>query len=320
MPPQLYSGNDTSRDTLIRANGRSTVIVFGEVLADIFPDRTVLGGAPFNVACHLQAFGLSPVMISRLGDDALCAQVMKAMEDKGMTTLGMQFDRHNPTGQVLVHMEYDGHRFEIVPHQAYDYIHPGVARMTTLAVHPAMVYFGSLAQRHHTSRRALKTVLRGSRTPRFLDINLREPWYEKRTLQQSLQLANIVKINDDELLILARMFELAGNDATEQARSLMQRFDLQQLFVTCGEAGAWQMDREGKRTEAVKPDELAEFVDTVGAGDGFASVCILGAMKGWAIDLTLARANAFAGAICGIRGAIPEDAGLYAGFMRKWGV
>ena len=168
MTQHIASVRTTPRYPHTFANQNGTVVLFGEVLADVFPDRAVLGGAPFNVACHLQAFGLHPVLITRLGED----EVMNAMAQKGLDTLGVQFDKHYPTGQVRVHIEDGGHRFEILPTQAYDFIHPGVARLTLLSAHPALVYFGTLAQRHTVSRQALKNLLRGAQSARFLDINL----------------------------------------------------------------------------------------------------------------------------------------------------
>jgi fructokinase len=297
-----------------------SVVLFGEVLADVFPDRTVLGGAPFNVACHLKAFGQHPVLITRLGEDALRDEVMNAMSKKGLDTLGVQFDKHHPTGQVQVHIEEGGHRFEILPLQAYDFIHPGVARLTLLSAHPALVYFGTLAQRHGSSRQALKTLLRGTQSPKFLDINLRAPWYDKKTLSQSLQFADIVKLNEAELSELAGMFELPGSEPHDQAGVLMDRFDLEQVLVTCGEAGAWQMDRDGNQVKVSTDNPVVKLVDTVGAGDGFASVFILGALCDWPIVKTLERANTFAAAICEIRGAIPDQADFYEPFKKDWGV
>ena len=295
-------------------------MLFGEVLADVFPDRSVLGGAPFNVACHLKAFGQHPVLITRLGEDPLRDEVMNAMAQKGLDTLGVQFDKHHPTGQVQVLIEEDGHRFEILPLQAYDFIHPGVARLTLLSAHPALVYFGTLAQRHTVSRQALKTLLRGTQSAKFLDINLRPPWYDKKTLRQSLQFADIVKLNDAELGELAEMFELPGGEPHDQARGLMDQFDLEQVLVTCGEAGAWQMDRDDNQVKVGTKSPVVKVVDTVGAGDGFASVFMLGALCGWPIATTLERANAFAAAICEIRGAVPDLADFYEPFKEAWGV
>ena len=321
MTLSLYKlSSESAAAPLHLSHGKGTVVLFGEVLADIFPDRTVLGGAPFNVARHLKAFGQNPVMVSRLGNDNLRDEVMRVMTAAGMETLGIQSDNSHPTGQVQVHMESGGHRFEILPMQAYDFIHPAVVRMTALSVDPVLVYYGTLIQRHDISRRALKSLLRSTRGVRFLDINLRAPWYDEKTLRRSLKDANIVKLNDDELDELTGMFGLTGIAPLERVRGLMKRFELEQVMVTCGAQGAYHVDHLGQKTEVGIKDQVIKMVDTVGAGDGFASVCILGALLGWPVTATLERANAFAAAICGIRGAIPDDAKFYKKFTGEWGV
>lgn len=296
------------------------VVLFGEVLADVFPDRSVLGGAPFNVARHLKAFGQTPVLISRLGNDALRDEVIQVMMQNKMETMGLQRDKSHPTGRVQVHIENSGHRFEIIPLQAYDFIHAGVVRLTALSKNPALVYFGTLAQRHDVSRRALKTLLRNTEAAKFLDINLRTPWYNEKILIDSLLQADIVKMNDEELVILSNMFKLKGNDSHTFAQGLIDRFGLEQILVTCGNAGAWMLDRNGRIAEAFTENARIDIVDTVGAGDGFAAVFILGALQGWAMSKTLERANAFAGAICGIRGAVPDHADFYKSFITEWDI
>lgn len=294
------------------------MLLFGEVLADIFPDRTVLGGAPFNVARHLKAFGQNPVLITRLGNDALAESVLNVMAENGMETLGIQCCKKYPTGRVQVHIDKDGHSFDILPEQAYDFIHPAVVRLITLSSNPALVYFGTLAQRHPVSARALKRVLHNTDAERFLDINLRPPWYDEKTIQQSLQDANIVKLNDEELHVVAQMFGLTGHDTQSQSIELMKRFGLDQIVVTFGEAGAWYMGRNGREIEVGAKNTTTKLVDTVGAGDGFAAVCMLGSLQQWPIATTLERANAFAAAICEIRGAIPEHADFYEPFTQEW--
>jgi fructokinase len=293
------------------------VLLFGEVLADIFPDHEVLGGAPFNVARHLKALGRNPVLLSRVGSDELGRKVLDAMLRYGMETAGVQLDKIHSTGQVKVHLENGGHRFEILPRQAYDFIHPAVTRMVRLPLSPALVYFGTLAQRNDVSRRALSTLLRSTKMAKFLDINLRAPWFDKQTLNFSLHQADIVKLNNEELAVLADMFSLAGDNPQDQVRQLIDRFGLDLVVVTCGAEGAWQIDRAGKLIEAggSQPPAVA---DTVGAGDGFAAVYILGALRRWKPLTTLQRANQFAAAICGIRGAIPEQADFYEPFVREW--
>jgi fructokinase len=294
------------------------IVVFGEVLADIFPDRSVLGGAPFNVARHLKAFGLNPVLISRLGNDGLRDQILDTMRKRGMETVGVQTDNSHQTGQVNVRIESDGHHFEILPQQAYDFIHPTVARMTMLSVHPSMIYFGTLAQRHEISRRALRSMLRDTRAEKFLDINLRSPWYDQKILRKSLQNADIVKLNDEELVTLSEMYALQGRTAEAQVMDLLRQFGLKGAFVTCGAQGAWHMERNGNKLESAVTRSPSRIVDTVGAGDGFASVCILGAMLNWDVSTTLERAIKFAGTICEIRGAVPDDDEFYAPHLREW--
>lgn len=314
MTQQILPGSSA----LHPASQQNTVVLFGEVLADMFPDRTVLGGAPFNVARHLKAFGQNPVLITRLGNDALRDKVLGVMSENGMETLGIQLDKKHPTGRVQVHIENGSHRFEILPMQAYDFIHPAVVRMASLSVNPALVYFGTLAQRHEVSRRALKTLLRSTNAARFLDINLRAPWYDEKTLRLSLQNADIVKLNIEEVDILAEMLVLSGSDPQARVWELMTQFDLSQVLVTCGEAGAWQINQGGKITTTSRQNQAISLVDTVGAGDGFASVFILGTLLGWSMPLTLDRANAFAASICEIRGAIPGHADFYQPFIEEW--
>jgi fructokinase len=306
--------------SLSTCNGRAAVALFGEVLADVFPDRTVLGGAPFNVSRHLRAFGLNPVLITRTGNDALRDELLSAMSRYGMETLGVQCDPVYPTGRVRVHTGNGDHRFEILPEQAYDFIHAAVARMVSLSIRPALVYFGTLAQRHIVSRHALKVLLRSADAPRFLDVNLRAPWYEAQTLRRSLQRADFVKLNVDEMAVLAETLALAGNTLPDRARSLMQAFGLELVLITCGAGGAWLVDRDGAEIRVAAQGRDIALVDSVGAGDGFSAVFILGMLRAWPMALTLERADAFAAALCEIRGAVPDHREFYEPFMREWDI
>lgn len=295
-----------------------TVVLFGEVVVDVFPGRRVLGGAPFNVARHLRAFGLNPVLITRTGSDAARDTLLNAMERFGMDTRGVQCDLRHPTGQVAIHPSAAGHSFDILPEQAYDYIHPGVARLVALSSAPALFYFGSLAQRSEVSRRALGTLLRSIAAPKLLDVNLRPPWYDPGTLRRSLAAADIVKVNNEELGMLASLLRLAGTDDRQQASSLITRFSLQRLVVTCGDQGAWLLNADGTEAATGPSRRTDPIQDTVGAGDSFASVLILGVLSRWPMPLTLARANDFARAVCGIHGAVPPDDAFYKPFLKNW--
>lgn len=312
---QARSTPDTSLSS--RRSG-ATVALFGEVLADVFPERSVLGGAPFNVARHLKAFGLNPVLITRTGNDALRDELLQTMVASGMETVGVQCDQNRPTGQVKVHFEAGTHRFEILPEQAYDHIHATVARMVALSVHPRLVYFGTLAQRHAASRSALKMLLNSTSVPTFFDVNLRAPWYDAQILRRSLRQADTVKLNDEEMAVLADLFALPGDTLAGHARAFMQMFDIGQVLVTCGGKGAWLVQRKGEDVSMIPNGAPISVVDTVGAGDGFSAVFILGKLQGWPVELTLARAHEFAAAICTLRGAAPQQADFYEPFLKAW--
>jgi fructokinase len=313
----MNSRRDSSPSKAGKKPLETRTILFGEMLADVFPDRSVPGGAPFNVARHLAAFGETPLMVSRLGDDALGRRMLGDMKAWGMDTSAIQIDPNLPTGQVRVHMEQTGHSFEILPRQAYDFIDQDAAALALDSTRPGLVYFGTLSQRHQVSRQALAVLLRRSPAPRFLDINLREPWYDEDTLRFSLGHADIVKLNDDELRILADMFEADGTSEAQRAGALARMFDIGRLIVTCGDRGAWQLDGEGN-VDSAPADTKPAIVDTVGAGDAFAALCILGMTLGWQAATALQRAERFAAAICEIRGAVPEDQKFYEPFLKEW--
>lgn len=297
---------------------RIAVVLFGEVLIDAFPDGHVLGGAPFNVARHLRAFGLYPVLISRTGTDELREEVIHTMSAFDMDTTGIQSDPVHPTGQVAVHLEADQHRFEILDNQAYDFIHPAISRLVGMSMQPQMVYYGTLAQRHGVSRRALSALLRSINCPSILDLNLRKPWYDTQILNRSLERADIVKMSSEELATLAKILRLRGTEQKLQAMALIKKYMLDRVLVTCGKDGAWLIDKEGMEAEDHSHNQLTQVVDTVGAGDAFTSVFILGSLLRWPAQRTLMRANSFASAICGIRGAIPHQQSFYQPFLREW--
>lgn len=295
----------------------NTIALFGEVLADVFPDRSVLGGAPYNVARHLQVFGQHPVLVTRIGNDVLRDEFLAEMTRLRMDDLGVQVDVNRPTGQVIVDIDERGHHFEIMPDQAYDHIHAGVTHLITMKIQPNMVYFGTLAQRSLESRLALDVFLSETKSPRFLDLNLRKPWYDKHIIRRSLLRADIVKVNEEELLLVADLLKIPGTLGRGHGLGLIERFNLNYLLVTCGADGAWMLAKDGTETHAPGQKLHGNFVDTVGAGDGFSAICMLGLLANWPAELMLNRANAFAAALCCVRGAVPDNLDFYRPFFEN---
>jgi fructokinase len=286
--------------------------IFGEVLYDVFPDgQEVLGGAPFNVAWHAQAFGLSPYFVSRVGSDAAGDRVIAAMRNWGMRLDGVQQDHGHPTGRVQVSLTADNEpAYTIVPDCAYDFIDS--------AALPAnggceLLYHGTLALRNEVSRQALEALKRKTPGGTFIDVNLRAPWWNRGAVIATLAGMRWIKLNNHELGLL-----VPDTDDPDEAIDLfMQRYAPELLIVTRGDAGALAVTRAGETANAA-PDRQHPVVDTVGAGDAFASVVLLGVMRHWPLQLIMQRAQTFASAVVGMRGATVSDMAFYQPFLDGW--
>ena len=286
-------------------------VIFGEVLFDRFPDGSVvLGGAPFNVAWHLQAFGMAPLFISRVGNDALGRTIRNTMHAWEMDTSGLQLDSTHPTGSVDIHIEDGEPNYDIVDNQAYDFI--DAASIPPLPG-SALLYHGSLAVRNAGSARALQQLQQDRQLQRLVDINLRSPWWALETVMSLLRGASWVKLNEAELALLAPQ----ADTLQAQMQQLQQCSGAALLIITLGAAGAMVLTSGGEEFR-VKPQGHSAVVDTVGAGDAFTSVILLGLLRGWDVSLMLEHAQAFASAVTGIRGATHNDPGFYRTFIKDW--
>jgi fructokinase len=288
-------------------------LVFGEVLYDNFPGgEQVLGGAPFNVAWHLQGFGLSPLLLTRIGSDAAGDAILDRMTAWGMDTAAVQHDAAHPTGIVDITLHNDQPRFHIVEAQAYDYIEQELAADVLKKENIGILYHGSLAARSEVSRRTLLWLRRRIALPAFVDINLRPPWWQPEEIAELLCDARWLKLNGDELQEILP----GAPDAAGAAGSLSSRYQLDGVIVTLGAQGALLLHDRKRYDCAAAP--VPHLVDTVGAGDAFSAVVLLGLSRRWPVVRMMRRAAEFAAAICGQRGATVFDAGFYTGFIEQW--
>jgi len=286
-------------------------VIFGEVLYDCFPDgQAVLGGAPFNVAWHLQGFGRAPLFISRVGDDPLGHHVRDAMHNHGMDASGLQLDSLHPTGKVSITMSGKNHSFEIIPDQAYDYIDQGALPPLPDST---LFYHGSLAARSPVSAQTLAFLNTRYAGKRLVDVNLRSPWWQQQQVLELVDGAWLAKLNDEELQLLVP----DADDDASRIQQLINNAGLQLLLVTRGAAGAELLTATGDSFR-VAPDAVTDVVDTVGAGDAMTSVLILAILQGWPWQQALERSQAFASAIVGQRGATVEEPGFYQPFIDAW--
>ena len=237
--------------------------IFGEVLFDHFPDgRRVLGGAPFNVAWNLAALGADPLLVSRVGTDADGDSVRVAMRVWGLDTAGLQNGPGEHTGQVRIQFEDGEPAYDIVRPVAWDAI-----EKAELPPRCGLLYHGSLALRSAPSRDSLMALRAAGPQTVFVDVNLRDPWWEPEAVTGLLDGAHWAKFNEDELERLAP----PGESPEERARAAIERHGLQALLLTGGERGARLFTADGETLEA-RPQRQVEVVDTVGAGDAFAAV------------------------------------------------
>jgi fructokinase len=292
----------------VTAGGRPLVV--GEVLFDVLPDGTrVLGGAPFNVAWHLEAFGLRPLMVTRVGDDESALEVFEAMEKWGMDSSGVQRDGVCPTGRVQVELQNGEPTFHILADQAYDHLDGPLATRAMTGEDFSLLYHGSLIARGDASRSALDRIRRDIDVPVFVDVNLRDPWWKHDDVTEIVRSATWVKLNEAELKLLAGAIDAAVADSYRREQHL------DAVIVTRGDRGALVVDENGI-LESVPPDDV-QVIDTVGAGDAFSAVFILGLSRGWPTDLSLERALEFAAAMCTVSGATVLDRTFYSKFEEQ---
>lgn len=285
-------------------------IIFGEVLYDCFPDgTTILGGAPFNVAWHCHAFGLQPLLISRIGNDLYGENVKTAMLEWGMITDGLQTDPEHATGVVNVSFNANEPSYDIVENSAWDFID---SQNIPVINENSILYHGSLALRNSVSAKCLDFIKQTTSLSIFVDINLRPPWWELKNIYQFVEGTQWLKINDDEINII-----FPGNDKLEnKARYLLDKLNLQFIVVTEGASGAFAVTHDDLFT--IHPEKSVTVIDTVGAGDAFTSVLLLGLYKSWPLDITIKRAQQFASQVVGLRGATTQDETFYKPFIKNW--
>ncbi len=280
------------------------VVLFGEVLFDCFPTgEKILGGAPFNVAWHLEALGASPCFVSAIGKDELGQQILTAMNSWGMRTDAVQVNKEYPTGIVEVKIIDSQPSYHISEGVAYDHIRAVLLPDTSADF---ILYHGTLALRHEQSRRAFDALAEREGCSLFVDINLRSPWWHKSTVLHLLKRARWAKMNSDELADLG-----FDHPDTEVAMAeLMAQTALEQLIVTRGADGALVRTRAGEVIPVAAPP-IKRYIDTVGAGDAFAAVYLQGLATGRPIAENIAMAQQLAADIIGMRGAISTSRDIY---------
>lgn len=277
------------------------IVGIGEILWDVFPTGKRLGGAPANFAYHATQAGLDGIAVSAVGNDALGQEAEAALAAKRLATRLEHVPF--PTGTVRVSLDDAGvATYEFAPDAAWDNLEYTPA-LDAIARAARAVCFGTLAQRAAKSRATVRRFVEAVDGMRVFDINLRGNFYDRDTIEESLQICNILKINDDEIRIIARMFDLPDSEPDICCRKLISHFGLDMVVLTCGADGSHVYTRQGATSHLPTPH--VKVADTVGAGDSFTAAFVSALVKGEDLDTAHRKATEVAAYVCTCEGAMP---------------
>ena len=279
------------------------ILSIGEVLWDLLPAEPVLGGAPSNFALHAHGLGTDAKLVSRVGEDSRGREILEQLRARGMETDLIASDNALPTGTVTVTLTDDGQPCYVIhEHVAWDAI-TITAECERAATASHAVCFGTLAQRSPASRAAVQALVAASPPDalRVFDINLRQHFFSRDVIESSLSIANVLKLNETELPVLAELFGLCGK-AKAQLTSLAERFRLRAIAFTRGAEGSCLMADGIWSERAAAPTAVR---DTVGAGDSFAAAFVLGMLAQWSLPAIHERASEVAAFVCSQTGPTP---------------
>lgn len=279
------------------------VVGLGEVLWDLLPTGPQLGGAPANFTCQAAALGARAMIVTRVGDDDLGKEVLRRFAQMNLPRESVQVDLARPTGTVAVSLGENGvASYSFAENAAWDQLAPTNAALETIrGVHA--VCFGTLGQRNATSRRTIQQLVAAAPADalKIFDINLRLDFYSRELIEESMRLSNVLKLNDDELAVLTRMFSLHG-DVRQRLEWLIREFQFKVVVLTRGASGSL-IHQQGHWSQL--PPHPVEVVDTVGAGDAFTAALTLGLLTRMNLEELHVIAAEVARYICSQRGAIP---------------
>ena len=280
------------------------VVGMGEALWDVLPEGKKIGGAPANFAYHVSQFGLPSCVVSAIGNDALGKEIIENFTSKGLDQLIAEVPY--PTGTVQVEIDQTGiPLYDIKENVAWDNI-PYTEHLDALAKRTKAVCFGSLAQRNVVSRNTinhfLNTMPKDDDSLIVFDVNLRQGFYNKEILCKSMQNCNILKINDEELITVSRMFGYPGIDLQDKCWILLGKYNLKMLILTCGINGSYVFT---PGNVSFQPTPKVEVADTVGAGDSFTAAFIASILKGKSVTEAHSIAVKTSAFVCTQKGAMP---------------
>jgi len=290
------------------------IVGLGEILWDVFPDRKILGGAPANFAYHVSQFGYNGYAVSTIGNDVLGKEILSSLAEKELNYLLEITDY--PTGTVKVTLDSAGiPQYEICENVAWDNI-PFTTGTENLAKNTEAVSFGSLAQRNRVSGDTIRRFLNAmpDKSYKIFDINLRQHFYTKEVIDESLKLSNILKINDEEVIVVSQLFGMKGYNEQDVCKQISEDYELDIVILTKGTEGSFIFSAE---ETSFLPTPKVHVADTVGAGDSFTAAFLASYMQGSCIKDAHKLSVEVSAYVCTQHGAMPKLPGSYTELFRK---
>lgn len=290
--------------TILNEN-KFLVVGLGEILWDVLPDGKQLGGAPANFAYHSRVLGSNAVIVSCIGSDEPGKEILNTLKNLELSADHIAIDPAHPTGTVTVALDQQGKPdYEIHENVAWDFI-PASPNLIALASQADAVCFGTLSQRSEASRKTIRKFLEATRPGciRVYDINLRQHYYSKQIVDDMLKHAEVLKLNDEELPVVAKMLDITGDEDT-LLQTILKCYALRLIVLTKGSEGS-VLFADGEKSVS-KPSDQIEIADTVGAGDAFTAAVTTGLLHGKGLDEINKFANRLAAFVCTQKGATPK--------------
>lgn len=277
----------------------------GEVLWDVFPNTQKLGGAPANFTAHAQQLGAKSFIISCVGEDPPGEKILGLLKQFQVDTSGLQFNKHFATGSAWIRIDQNGNpTYTIQENTAWDHINFETIQKKIAQCLDA-ICFGTLAQRSPISQKSIFKIIEATSPNclRVFDVNFRKDFYRPEMLRQSLNLANAVKMNQQEFIEIGAMFSLPKNPK-KGLRALMNQFDLKIAILTLGEKGALMASKDDYSIQA--PNRHINIKSTVGAGDAFTAGAVMGWLNQKPLDQINKEASDLAAYVCSHLEAVPS--------------
>ena len=287
---------------------------FGEILFDVYPEGKKIGGAPFNFIYHIIKLTGKSNFVSRVGNDQNGDEILQILKDREISSEFIQIDQNHKTGVAKTTLnEKKIPDFIIEENVAYDFIELTDPLKKLISQNTDCFYFGTLAQRSEQSRNTVQKLAADPNIKCICDLNIRQNYYTPETIEQSLSAADVLKLNEQELELVNKLIIKSEVNKTETVEKMMRIFNIELLCVTKGSSGAILYKDGQENYYKIKNDKV---VDTVGAGDAYASMLCIGYLMNWSIEKINKLASEFANEIIKVKGALPEDDTVYQSFKK----